>query len=317
MNRFFCLILLATLLSASCSEALVLETVIHPARSFVVDGMLTDQLCHQTVRLSMTEDFQDSSRKTPWVSGADVSVICGEQTYKYKEDAAEPGTYRSVTAYKGETGKSYKLVVDTSVDGSPLHFHALDSVPKTGFQLDAIDYIYSEDMDNLWTLAIWGKDSLHLRSRYLVQIGINGHFKPLEKSFEIPDDHFDGMTFSKFTMFALHHTEDLWRAYGECFKPLEKGDVITMRVLTLSEGYGEFLTKYCHFIFGTVPLLTDQPANLPTNVTGTWPVVGYFGACTVVEASCTVDDPYRTKLKHVGSATNVRPVKTNQAPTSP
>ena len=54
--------------------------------------------------------------------------------------------------------------------------------------------------------------------------------------------------------------------------------------------------KYSHFIFGTVPLLTDQPGNLMTNVTGTAPAVGYFGACAVLEASCTVDDPYRTEF---------------------
>lgn len=296
MKRFFCLILLATLLSASCSEALVFDAGVQPERSFVVDGILTDQLCHQTVRLSLTEDFQAPSRNTPWVSGAKVSVTCGEQTYVYEEDAAEPGTYRSLMEFKGETSMPYRLDVDASVDGVTAHFQAQDAIPETGFRLDAIDYIYSEDMDDLWTLAIWGKDDLRLRSRYLVQIGINGHFKPLEKSVEIPDDHFDGMTVSRFTVSALHHTKDLWKAYGECFKPLEKGDVITMRVYTLSNGYGEFLSKYSHFIFGTVPLLTDQPANLPTNVTGTMPAVGYFGACTVVEASCTVDNPYRTEF---------------------
>lgn len=296
MKRIFCFLLLAMLLSASCSEALVIDTGVHPARSFVVDGMLTDQLCHQTVRLSLTEDFHAASGKTPWVSDAKVSVTCGEQTYLYEEDAAEPGTYRSVTAFKGETGQTYRLEIEATVDGRLSHYQALDSVPETGCRLDAIDYIYSEEMDNLWTLAIWGKDFLHLRSRYLIQVAINGHFKPLEKSVEIPDDHFDGMSFSKFTMSALHHTEDLWKAYGECFKPLEKGDVITMRVSSLSEGYGDFLAKYSHFIFGTVPLLTDQPASLPTNVTGTGPVVGYFGACSVVEACCTVDDPYRTEF---------------------
>lgn len=294
MKRIFCFLLLAVLLPASCSEALVIDTGFHPGRSFVVDGVLTDRLCHQTVRLSMTEDFHSPSRTVPWVSGARVSVTCGEQKYEYEEDADEPGTYRSVIEFRGETGRSYRLDVEATVDGKPAHFLAVDSVPETGCSLDAIDYIYSGDIDNLWVLAIWGKDYLHLRSRYLIQVGINGHFKPLEKSVEIPDDHFDGMSFSRFTMFALHHTEELWKAYGECFKPLERGDVITMRVSTLSEGYGEFLTKYSHLIFGTVPLLTDQPTNLPTNVTGTGPVVGYFGACTVVEASCTVDDPYRT-----------------------
>jgi hypothetical protein len=296
MKRFFAYMLSAVLLCASCTEALVFDPGTLPVRSFVVDGMVTDQLCHQTVRLSMTEGFFSESAQRPWVSGARVTVTCGERIYEYAEDPAAPGTYRSVDEFRGETGLTYKLDVEAEVDGKLSHYQARDSVPQIGCQLDSIDYIYSKDMDNLWTLAIWGKDFYKMRSRYLIQVAINGHFKPLEKSVEIPDDHFDGMTFTRFTLSALHHTQELWKAYGESFKPLERGDVITMRVSSLSEGYGGFLAKYTHFIFGTVPLLTDQPANLPTNVTGPGPVVGYFGACAIVEAACTVDDPYRTEF---------------------
>lgn len=295
--RRFCHYLLTVLLTlASCSEAIDIDPGVQPVRSFVVDGMITDQVCHQTVRLSMTEDFYSPLSEVPWVSGATVSVTCGDEVFVYEEDASSPGTYRSVMAFKGETGKSYRLDVDAVIDGVAAHFQAEDTVPKPGGQLDALDYCYSPDMDNLWTLAIWGRDYLDSRSRYLIQVGINGHFKPLDKSVELPDDHFDGMIFSGFTLSALLHTEAMWKTYGDSFKPLERGDIITLRAYTLSEGYGEFLMKYSHFIFGTVPLLTDQPGNLMTNVTGTAPAVGYFGACAVLEASCTVDDPYRTEF---------------------
>lgn len=289
-------LLLILMASVSCSEALDIDTGLPPGPSFVVDGMITDQECHQVVRLSLTEEFCSPSTGVPWVSGAEVSVSCGDRTFVYEEDPDSPGTYLSVEAFKGETGKTYRLDVMARVDGIERRFSAQDCIPASGAQLDAIDYIYSKDIDHLWTLAIWGRDYFGTQSRYLIQVGINGHFKPFEKCLEIPDDHFDGMSFSRFTLSALHHTEEMWKAYGESFKPLERGDVITMRVATLSEGYGEFLMKYSHFIFGTVPLLTDQPTNLMTNVSGTGPVVGYFGACSITEASCTVDDPYRTEF---------------------
>ena len=289
-------LLLILMASVSCSEALDIDTGLPPGPNFVVDGMITDQECHQVVRLSLTEEFCSPSTGVPWVSGAEVSVSCGDRTFVYEEDPDSPGTYLSVKAFKGETGKTYRLDVMARVDGIERRFSAQDCIPASGAQLDAIDYIYSKDVDHLWTLAIWGRDYFGTQSRYLIQVGINGHFKPFEKCLEIPDDHFDGMSFSRFTLSALHHTEEMWKAYGESFKPLERGDVITMRVATLSEGYGEFLMKYSHFIFGTVPLLTDQPTNLMTNVSGTGPVVGYFGACSITEASCTVDDPYRTEF---------------------
>ena len=297
MRRFPLYLLIGILAAASCSEAIRIDPGEPSVRCLAVDGQVTDQECRQVVRLSLTTDFFSPSTVIPRVSGATVSVSCGEQVYAFEEDPAEPGTYRSVTAFKGETGRTYRLDIDATVDGVASHYSAEDVIPTPGMQLDAVDYLYSTLLDNLWTLAIWGRDLPGISSRYLFQVGINGYFKPLDECFELPDDHYDGMPFSGFTMFPLRHTREKWEIYGDSFKPLERGDVITLRISALSEGYGEFLMKYNHLVFGTIPILTEQPANLQSNVTGTAPVVGYFGACAVIEASCTVDDPYRKEYR--------------------
>lgn len=298
MRRILLYLLPCILLVASCTDAIQIDTGQHPASVLAVDGMITDQLCHQVVRLSLTMDFFSPSTEIPWVSGAVVSVSCGDQLFDFEEDPDEPGTYRSVTAFKGEAGRTYRLDVDATVRGVSAHYSAQDTVPEPGLQLDAVDYLYSTMLDHLWTLAIWGRDFPGPRTRYLAQIGINGHFKPLDENLELPDDHFNGMAFEGFTMFALNHTRETWETYGDSFKPLERGDVITLRALTLSDAYGEFLMKYSHITFGTIPILTEQPSNLPTNISGTAPAVGYFGAAAVIEVSCVVDDPYRTKYRH-------------------
>ena len=285
------------LLIASCSEAVRIDPGVQPSVSLAVDGMVTDQECHQVVRLSLTEDFFAPSDKITRVSGATVSVSCGEQVHDFAEDPAEPGTYRSVAAFRGEAGRTYRLDIDATVGGVAAHYSAEDTVPTPGVQLDALDYLCSTHLDQLWTVAIWGRAFQGPRTRYMVQVGINGHFKPLDASLELPNDHFNGMVFEGFTIAALHHTREAWEAYGDSFKPLERGDVITLRASTLSDAYGEFLMKYSHLNFGTIPILTEQPANLPTNITGTAPAVGFFGACAVTEVSCTVDDPYRTKYR--------------------
>ena len=103
--RRFCHYLLTVLLTlASCSEAIDIDPGVQPVRSFVVDGMITDQVCHQTVRLSMTENFYSPLSEVPWISGATVSVTCGDEVFVYEEDASSPGTYRSVMAFKSHTG---------------------------------------------------------------------------------------------------------------------------------------------------------------------------------------------------------------------
>lgn len=288
---------LCALALASCSEAIEIDPGPGPGPFLAVDGMITDRECRQEVKLSLTAGFFSPSEDIPRVSGAAVSVSCGEQVFAFEEDPDAPGTYRSAVPFRGIAGRTYRLDVDATVGGESAHYSAEDSVPEPGIELDAIDYLYSTRLGHLWTLALWGREHPGPRTRYLVQVGINGHFKPLDENFEIPDDHFDGGTFEGFTMFALNHTPETWQTQGDCGKPLEQGDVITMRILTLSDGYGEFLMKYSHLTFGTIPILTEQPANLPTNITGTAPAVGYFGACALSEASVVVDDPFRTEYR--------------------
>ena len=288
-------LLLCAFALASCSEAIEIAPVPAPAPCLAVDGMITDRECRQEIRLSLTTGFFSPSEDISTVSGAAVSVSCGEQVFAFEEDPDAPGTYRSLVPFRGETGRTYRLDVDATVGGTAAHYSAEDTVPAPGLELYAVDYLYSTRLDLLWTLAIWGREHPGPQTRYLVQVGINGHFKPLDEGFEIPDDHIDGGTFEGFTMFALNHTPETRRTHGDCGKPLERGDVITMRVYTLSEAYGEFLMKYSHLTFGTIPILTEQPANLPSNITGTAPAVGFFGAGALCEVSVVVDDPYRTE----------------------
>lgn len=282
---------------ASCTDPVMIDTGIETIPCLAVDGMVTDQLCRQWVRLSTTEDFFSPSTEIPAVSGAVIQVSCGNEVFVYEEDASNPGSYLSTTPFAGVAGRTYRVDIDASVHGVAAHYWAEDIMPELGFQLDSIDYAYSDLVKDLWTIAIWGKDRFKLSSRYLAQVGINNHFKPFDQSYEIPDDHFDGMTAERFTALPLKHTMETWRAYGECCKPLEAGDVVSVRVSSLSEGYGEYLSGYFHFITGTIPILTDQPTNLATNVHSSEPVVGYFGACAVCEASCVVGDPFKKEYR--------------------
>lgn len=292
-SRYLFILLFA---AVCCTDPIDVNTGRHVEPCLAVDGMVTDRICHQVINLSMTEDFCSPSKVIPAVSGAQITVYDGDLAYAFEEDAAKPGKYCSREAFKGETGRRYRLEIDVMLNGAMSHFSAEDIMPEQGAQLDSIDYACSPDIENLWTLAVWGRDKLDMKSRYLLQTGVNGHFKPIDQSVEAPDDHIDGTILNGFVIAALHHTPKMWRAYGECYKPLEAGDVVTLRVSTLSEGYGEFMMYYSHFIVGTLPILTDQPTNLTTNIVGDAPVVGYFGACAVTEASVTVDDPQRTEF---------------------
>ena len=279
--------------AVSCTDALDIDTGYSTDPCLSVDGMVTDQPCRQFVRLSLTEDFFSPSTEIPAVSGATVKVSCGGEVFLYEEDPDTPGTYLSVQPFAGETGKTYRLDIDAQVKGVTSHYWAEDTMPEIGCQIDSIDYVYSDLIEGLWTIAVWARDYFGIQSRYLAQVGINGHFKPFDQSYELPDDRFDGMTAEGLTVLPLKHNADTWKEFGECSKPLETGDVINVKVSSLSEGYGRFLMYYFHLITGTIPILTDQPANLPSNIRSEERAEGFFGACAVCEASCEVGDPFK------------------------
>lgn len=309
------------LLALGCSDPFEIRSQKDLEPCLAVDGLVIDSLCRQYVRLTMTESFSRSETTLNAVSNAAVTVSDGCLSLHYVESPDEPGLYLSPDEFRGKVGRTYTLSIDAEVDGRLAHFEASDVLPEHGAQVDSIDYAYSPDLKDTWTLAIWGREYIGEGSRYLIQTAVNGHFRPLDQSVEFPDVIFDGMRFEGITIAALQNTPENHAAFGECFKPLETGDVVTLRVSTLSPGYGEFLANYSHYVFGTIPVLMDQPSILGTNLryipdndysgtsadlypgdaagtSNTSPgiprVVGYFGCASISQASVTVDDPLRT-----------------------
>ena len=100
-----------------------------------------------------------------------------------------------------------------------------------------------------------------------------------------------------FPIEPLLQSEVLRKQYGECYKYLETGDVITLELWTLDKGYFDYMLSLT--MNGvSIPLFTPQPANAPTNIRGEH-VVGYFAVCPVTRASVTVEDPFRPYFKRM------------------
>ena len=84
--------------------------------------------------------------------------------------------------------------------------------------------------------------------------------------------------------------------YGDCAKPLEEGDMVSLVVYSLTKDYYDFIMAMTSAATGTsIPIISSQPANLPTNITG-GDAMGYFAVCPVMMASCKVDDPFKTEF---------------------
>lgn len=301
------LIIWALAVLVACTEKTDLRSEGEYNEYLAVDATLTDRPEDpQRVFLSRTVPYfgEAGDHAAAAVEKALVTVTDGTETVHFNE--VEPGVYEAPEGYAAQAGRNYRLRIEEGEDV----YEAEAAMPEAGFRLDAIDYAWAGNktmkVDSLWTVAIWGEDKPQA-SFYYVSIGVNDLFYPFELSEVMDDKYFNGNVVNGFPITSLMQVHQMQTLYGDCFKYLEAGDVITLQALTLSKDYYDYLVAVTlNGTLSSIPLFSPQPANCPTNLrrlTGGDGrgdhVVGYFAVCPVVSASVTVDDPLRPYYKRL------------------
>ena len=283
------LILPILLLLCACTERIDLQSRSDYHDYLAVEATLTDRPEDpQRVILSRSISYFHNEPQ-PMVQGASVKV--NDVIFNEKE----AGIYEAPEGYACEEGVEYKLRISLP-DGES--YEAEATMPEAGFRMDAIDYAYSGgmtmDMDSLWTVGVWGREK-DIDSYYLLTHAVNDVYQPLEMCKLAPDLYFNSNEVVGFPIEALLQSELLRQQYGECYKYLETGDVITLEIWTLDKGYFDYMLALTMNTV-SIPLFTPQPANAPCNIRGEH-VLGYFAVCPVARASVTIEDPFRPYFK--------------------
>ena len=283
------LILPILLLLCACTERIDLQS-------------RSDYHDYLTVEATLTDHPEDQQRvwlfrSTPYFSNKPGAIVQGASV-KVNDvifNNKGAGVYDAPEGFACEPGVEYKLQI-TLPNGD--HYEAEATMPEPGFRMDDIDYAYSGgmtmDMDSLWTVGVWGQEK-EIDSYYLLTHAVNGEYQPLEMCKLAPDLYFNSNEVVGFPIEALLQSELLRKQYGDCYKYLETGDVITLEIWTLDKGYFDYLLSLTMNTV-SIPLFTPQPANAPCNIRGEH-VLGYFAVCPVARASVTIEDPFRPYFK--------------------
>ena len=283
------LILPILLLLCACTERIDLQS-------------RSDYHDYLTVEATLTDHPEDQQRvwlfrSTPYFSNKPGAIVQGASV-KVNDvifNNKGAGVYDAPKGFACEPGVEYKLQI-TLPNGD--HYEAEATMPEPGFRMDDIDYAYSGgmtmDMDSLWTVGVWGQEK-EIDSYYLLTHAVNGEYQPLEMCKLAPDLYFNSNEVVGFPIEALLQSELLRKQYGDCYKYLETGDVITLEIWTLDKGYFDYMLALTMNTV-SIPLFTPQPANAPCNIRGEH-VLGYFAVCPVARASVTVEDPFRPYFK--------------------
>ena len=288
--RKYLLPLLAFILCA-CTEKVDLRSRSDYHDYLAVEATLSDRPEDpQQMVLTRTISYFHTEAQ-PMVHGASVKV--NDVTFNEKE----PGIYTAPEGYACESGVEYKLRIRLP-DGDA--YEAEAEMPEAGFRMDAIDYAFAGgmtmDSDSLWTVGVWGLEK-DIDSYYLLTHAVNGNYQPFSMALVSDDKFFNHNDVKGFPITALMQSESLWKEYGDCFKYLERGDLITLEIWTLDKGYYDFLLSLTMNSV-SIPLFTPQPANVPTNIRGEH-VLGYFAVCPVARASVEIEDPFRPDFKRM------------------
>ena len=285
-----CLLPLLLILGA-CTERVDLQSRSDYHDYLAVEATLTDRPEDpQRIILSRTISYFHTEAQ-PMVSGALVKV--NDLVFSEKE----PGVYEAPEGWRGEEGREYRLRIRLS-EGN--EYEAEATMPEPGFRMDAVDYAFAGDktmgLDSLWTVGVWGYEK-EIDSYYLGTHAVNGIYQPKELAKVTDDKFFNNNEVAGFPIEPLMQSELLRQQYGDCYKYLETGDVITLELWTLEKGYYEYLLALTMNSV-SIPLFTPQPANVPTNIRGEH-VLGYFAVCPIARASVVVDDPFRPYFKRM------------------
>ena len=284
----------------SCSEPYDLQTGKSEKTYLCVEAALSTLSGTQTVRLSESVDYQ-SDDQVPPVTGAKVEVSDGEQTYLFAERPGTPGSYDSPAGFLPSRGKTYTLNVECTVDGSPRSCSARSTMEEDGFDIEKIDCKnLGPGVDSTWVIGVWGQDRPQT-SYFLITTAVNGVVSPatamLERAMLMPDTYFNGSYVTGFPIGYLYQNARQQQKYGACAKTLEKGDVVSLVVYSMTKDYYDFVLALSSASSAvSIPVISSQPANLPTNLEGE-DVMGYFAACPVCISSCVIDDPERTEWR--------------------
>ena len=278
------------LLLFACSEEIDVRSRSDYDDYLSVQAVLTDLADEpQKVVLSRTISyFQEEAQ--PMVKGALVKV--NDIVFTEMDD----GVYVAPMGFCCQPLEKYHLQIRLS---GGEEYEADTQMPEPGFEMEGIDYAWSGgktmDNDSLWTIGLWGIEK-ELESDYMVVHAVNGLYEPFDRAFLIEDTYFNDHDIAAFPIEILIQTEANRKQYGDCYKFLEEGDVITLEIWSLKKDFMDYLYSLVEINKASIPLFSSQPANLPTNIRGEQ-VLGYFAACSVARASVVVEEPFRPYFK--------------------
>ncbi len=273
-SKFIILSIVVMLIAASCTERIEIELDDNYTRLVVEGSITTDTISHH-VKLTKTSSYY-YNEKPPAVSGANVSITDGEQTFNLIE--SKPGIYSTADNIYAIPGRTYTLNITLAAPIGDHLTYTASSYLNPVSQLDSIDLIFHPE---------WAKKGFWEIKCYILEPPTTDFYRfliyknntPLTDSlsdwFVTDDKFFNGNYNSGASVAFLNQAKD-----SEALRPTDK---VTVEVNNISKEYANFLWEAQAEIRGSNPLFSGPPANVKGNISNG--AIGFFSAYSISRKS--------------------------------
>ncbi len=265
--------LLVALILASCTEKIDLELDSAYVRLVVEGAITTDTMAHR-VRLTRTTDFF-YNQPAPTVSGAQVTISDGSQTFPLTEDPQHPGDYLTQEDVHGVPGNTYTMHVQLQepIGGASEYTASCMLMPVN--PIDSIKVVYRDQWE-IWEIQCFAFDPPAV-NYYMFNTYKNGILMTdtINKVMATDDRFYNG-----------NYTNGAGVGYLRKDVPREvvyPGDTITIQIAGITKEYLYFIWDVQTESGYQNPLISGPPANITGNINNG--AIGFFAAYSVKYAT--------------------------------
>lgn len=268
MKNIVFTLMLITLVVTSCTEKLDLDYVGKTSNKLVVYGGITNDTTAHTIELYQSIDYSNNSM--PPAENAIVKISCPDKEFVLTE--VEPGIYRTDSNAYGEIGKEYTLHIElengevytgtdylntiATIDSIRMEFTSISMFDYTGHIL----YFFAQEPATPGNSYLW---NLYLDDELYTDT--------LDKVLFDTDELYNGNYIADADLFWLDETDIVTDTVQ-----------ITLEMLSISEGYYNFLLNVMLETAWRGGPFDATPANVPSNIEG---ALGYFYASAIERES--------------------------------
>lgn len=268
---------IALLLLWGCTEKIDLKLDSSYARLVVEGDITTDTVPHQ-VKLTTTSSYF-YNEPSPQVTGAALTISDGENSWPLAE--IKPGLYQTSSDVFGLPNHTYKLQILLK---EPINGHSTyeaSSLLRPIMKADSIRLKYHPE---------WGKSGFYEVQCYVLDPPTTDFYMfDIYRNNTLLTDTINKKTIVDDQLYNGNYTNGIGVGFlnqDRADERLRPGDIVTLRVASITSGYFKFLQAVQTEVGGQNPLFSGPPANIPGNVNNG--AVGFFAAYSNTRASVVV-----------------------------